>query len=81
MTLHIVRRYIKTFSKFSIIKLIKQWYNLQISQHNVCYTFIIIIKEIIILKNIKKKKKLLESIVDIIAPMKVIYVLSLINFA
>lgn len=49
----------------------KKKYNLQIWQNNICYTNIIIIKNVIILIKTREKKELSRNILDIIVQAKV----------
>lgn len=59
----------------------KKEYKLQICQHNVWYTNIIAMKDIVILGKAGKKEELLEDIADIISLTKITQVISLVNFA
>lgn len=60
----------KYFLKAFQNKINKKEYNLQIWQHNVSYTNIIVIKDMIILKRIREKKEILKSIADKTVPIK-----------
>ena len=56
-------------------------YDLQIWQHNICYTNIHAMKDGIILEKAREKKELSRSIVDTIAPAEVAWALSPVNLA
>ena len=62
----------KYFLKAFYNKTNKKEYNLQICQHNVCYTNIIAIKDRIILEKVKVEEMLLEIITDTIALIKMV---------
>lgn len=57
----------------------KKEYKLQIWQHNMYYTNIIVIKDVIILEKVKKKEKLLENTKDTTILVKIAWVSSLID--
>lgn len=57
----------------------KKEYDLQIWQHNVCYTNIIAMKDVIITKKAKKKIRLSKGIADITTAAELAQVSSLIN--
>ena len=56
-------------------------YNLQIWQENICHTNRVAIKDVINKKKVKEKKRLLEGIVDITVPVKVVQASSLVDLA
>ena len=62
-------------------KIYKKEYISQIWQHNICYTNIIAIKDVIIEKKTKTKEELLEGIVDTITPAEVARTLGPVDFA
>lgn len=53
-------------------KINKKEHNSQIWQYNIYHINIIVIENVFILKKVKRKKKLLESIIDKIALIKVV---------
>lgn len=63
MILLIARWYISIFLKLSITRKTKK-YKLQILQHNIRYSNIIIIKDVIILEKARKKQMLSDDIAD-----------------
>ena len=54
---------------------------MQIGQYNICYTNIIVIKDVIISENVKEEKVLSKSIADTIASAKMAQVSSFSDFA
>lgn len=80
--------YNTTHNKAAYKYLFKMFYNktnkkknkLQIWQHNVRYTTIITIKDVIISKKVREEKILLKDIANTIAPAKVAQVLGFIDF-
>lgn len=69
----------KYYFKFFYNKLNKKEYDLQIRQYNVHHTNIIVIKNAIILEKIRKKEKLLKSIINKLVLTKVTQVSSLVD--
>lgn len=60
----------QNFFKVFYNKLNKKRYNLQIQQYNIYYNNTVIIKDIIILKKVKKKEKPLKNIADMAVLVK-----------
>ena len=71
----------KYFCKAFYNKTNKKEYDLQIWHHNVCYTNIIAMKDIISEKKVKEKEKLLENIADTNALAEVAWKLNPVNLA
>lgn len=71
----------KYFFKAFYNRMNKKKQNLEIQQHNIYQTNIIVIKDIIILKKTRENKKLLESITNITVEAEVAQASSLINLA
>ncbi len=59
----------------------KKEYDLQIWRHNVCYTNIIAMKDVIILEKAKKEEILSKGIVNMTVPAEVAWVSSPIDLA
>ena len=60
---------------------IKKEYTLQIRQHNISHTNIIVIKDVIISKKARKEEIVSEGIVETTAPVEIARVLSIVNLA
>lgn len=59
----------------------KKKYNLQIEQHNVCHTNIVVMKDMIIKEKVREKEKLSKDITDTTAPSEVAQKSSPVNLA
>lgn len=68
------------FFKAFYNKMNKKMYNLQISQYNMYYTNVVVIKDVIILKKARRKEKLSKLISIITATVEMTWKSNLVHF-